>query len=144
MRLVLTPTGFEPFDAEAKDFHRDLCGGEPFAAHVIEIEALHDRDMVEHRRIMATIKDIAKALHTTPEKVRAELLVATGNFQLLGELLGTSVVAINSMSRKAMKDHELHLFWTEAREVISSKLLPRITDTAERDRLAELLSLQPA
>ena len=55
MRLVLTPTGWAPFDAEAKTFHRDLCGGEPFTAHVIEIEPLHDRDMIEHRRIMAII-----------------------------------------------------------------------------------------
>jgi hypothetical protein len=94
--------------------------------------------------MIATINELAKALHTTPEKVRAELLVATGNFQLLGELLGTSVVAVSSMSRRNMKDHELHEFWGEAREVIQTKLLTRITDVAERDRLAEILSLQPA
>ena len=84
------------------------------AAQVIEIEPLHDRDMIEHRRIMATINDLAKALHTTPERVRAELLVATGNFTLLGDLLGREVVAVNSMSRRNMKDHELHEFWDEA------------------------------
>jgi hypothetical protein len=144
MRLVLTPTGWAPFDAEARKFHRELCGGEPFTAHVIEIEALNDRDMVEHRRVMVTINEVAKALHTTSEKVRAELLVATGNFQLLGELLGTSVVAVNSMSRHAMKDHELHEFWSEAREVIINKMLPKVPDTAERARLAAKLSLQPA
>jgi hypothetical protein len=144
MRWMLTPAGLEPFDAEAREFHRSQCSGEPFAAQVIEIEALHDRDMIEHRRIMATINDLAKALHTTPEKVRAELLVATGNFQLLGELLGTSVVAINSMSRHAMKDHELHAFWNEAKEVALTKLLPKIKDAAERERLSEQLSLQPA
>jgi hypothetical protein len=144
MRLLLTPTGFEPFDAEARDFHKDLASGEPFAAHVIEIEPLHDRDMVEHRRIMATINDLAKALHTTPEKLRAELLVATGNFQLLGELLGTSVVAVSSMSRRNMKDPELHAFWNEAVEVIQSKLLPKIKDAAARERMAETLSPQIA
>lgn len=144
MRLLLTPTGYEPFDAEAREFHRDLASGEPFAAQVIEIEPLHDRDMVEHRRIMLTIGAVAKALHTTPEKLRAELLVATGNFQLLGELLGTSVVAVSSMSRRNMKDHELHEFWSEAVEVIQTKLLPRIANVAERERLAEMLSLQVA
>jgi hypothetical protein len=77
-----------------------------------------------------------------PERVRAELLVASGNFTLLGEVLGTPVVAVNSMSRRAMKDHELHAFWSEAKEVIQTKLLARITDTAERERLAETLSLQ--
>src|ERR1700757_4680284 len=104
MRWMLTPTGLEPFDAEARAFHRGLSSGEPFVAQVIEIEALHDRDMVEHRRIMATINDLAKALHVTPELLRAELLVATGNFQLLGELLGREVVAVNSMARRNMKD----------------------------------------
>jgi hypothetical protein len=142
MRWMLTPVGLEPFDAEAREFHRGLSSGEPFAAQVIEIEALHDRDMVEHRRIMASVNDLAKALHTTPERVRAELLVATGNFQLLGELLGTPVVAVNSMSRRNMKDHELHEFWDEAKEVIRTKLLARIENAAERERLAETLSLQ--
>ena len=87
---------------------------------------------------------LAKALHSTPEKVRAELLVATGNFVMLGDLLGTPVVAINSMSRHNMKDHELHAFWSEAREIAQNKLVPRIKDAAERQRLADTLSLQPA
>lgn len=143
MRWVLTPVGLEPFDAAAREFHRSQTNGEPITTQVIEIEALHDRDMIEHRRIMATINDLAKALHTTPERVRAELLVATGNFQLLGELLGREVVAV-SMSRRNMKDHELHEFWDEAKEVIRTKLLARITDTAERDRLADTLSSQLA
>src|ERR1700754_1828557 len=134
MRVMVTPSGWAPFDAEAKEFLRSHVSGD-----VVEVEELYPRDMIEHRRIMATINDIAKAMHTTPEKVRAELLVATGNFTVLGELLGTWVVAVNSMSRKAMKDHELHEFWSEAREVIISKLLPRISDTAERERLAETL-----
>jgi hypothetical protein len=143
MRLVLNEDGsIWPFDADAKDMVAQL-GGEPFTACVIEVEVLHERDMVEHRRIMATINDLAKALHTTPERLRAELLVATGNFQLLGDLLGTPMVAVNSMSRRNMKDHELHEFWSEAREVIRNKLLAQIPDTAERERLTEQLSLQP-
>jgi hypothetical protein len=144
MRWVLTPIGLEPFDAAAREFHRSQNSGEPITTQVIEIEALHDRDMIERRRIMATINDLAKALHTTPERVRAELLVATGNFQLLGELLGREVVAVNSMARRNMKDHELHEFWDEAKEVIRTKLLARITDAAERDRLADTLSPQLA
>ena len=58
--------------------------------------------------------------------------------------LGTPVVAINSMSRHHMKDHELHAFWGEALDVIRTKLLDRISDSAERERLAETLSLQAA
>jgi hypothetical protein len=149
MRFILSRDGdnsivLKPFDAAAHEFVDSQTSGEPITTQVIEIEALHDRDMIAHRRIMATINELAKALHTTPEKVRAELLVATGNFQLLGELLGTSVVAVSSMSRRNMKDHELHEFWDEAKEVIQTKLLARIADTAERDRLAEMISLQPA
>ena len=149
MRFVLSRSGdnsivLKPFDADAKEFLRSQSDGEPIGARVIEIEALHDRDMIEHRRIMATIGDLAKALHCTPAKVRAELLVATGNFELLGDVLGTPVVAINSMSRHNMKDHELHAFWDEAKEVIRTKLLARISDTAERERLADHLSLLPA
>lgn len=137
MRMMVTPSGWAPFDAEAKEYHRAHVSGD-----VVEVEELYSRDMIEWRKIMATINELAKAVHCSPEKVRAELLVATGNFTLLGDLLGTPVVAVNSMSRKAMKDHELHEFWSEAREVIITKLLPRISDTAERERLAEKLSLQ--
>jgi hypothetical protein len=144
MRFVMTRTGLEPFDAEAREFLQSQTSGEPIGAQVIEIEHLHDRDMVEHRRIFAYINDLAKALHTTPERMRAELLVATGNFQLLGELLGREVVAVNSMARRNMKDHELYEFWDEAKEVIKTKLLARIKNPAERDRLAEMLSPQPA
>ena len=99
--------------------------------------------MVEHRRVFACIDELALALGTTPQKVRAELLVATGNFELLGDVLGTQVVAVNSMSRRNMKDHELHQFWDEAREVIRNKLLERIPNSDERARLAESLLLQP-
>jgi hypothetical protein len=84
-------------------------------------------------------------LHATPEKVRAELLIATGNFQLLdGDVLGIPVVAINSMARRSMKDHELHAFWNEAQEIIRTNLLARVADAAEQARLAELLSLESA
>jgi hypothetical protein len=144
MRFVMSRNGLEPFDAEAREFLESQSDGEPISTRVIEIEPLHDRDMVEHRRIFAYLDDLAQALGTTSEKVRAELLVATGNFQLLGDVLGTPVVAVNSMSRRQMKDHELHEFWDEAKEVIRTKLLTRIPDTAERERLAEQLLLQPA
>jgi hypothetical protein len=138
MRFVVGHWCLEPIDDEARKSIRDSKG------EAVEVELLHDRDMIEHRRIMATINEVAKALRVPPEKVRAELLVATGNFQLLGDLLGTPVVAINSMSRHNMKDHELHAFWEEAKEVIKMKLLARIQDTAERERLTETLSLQSA
>jgi hypothetical protein len=138
MRFVITRYGLAPFDHEARAFLEQQIDGEP-----IEVEVMHERDMIEHRRIFAQIDELAAALHRSPESVRAELLVATGNFQLLGNVLGTPVVAVNSMSRHHMKDHELHAFWDEAKEVIASKLLAHVSDTAERARLAEVLSLQP-
>jgi len=137
MRFVVSRHGLEPFDAEARIFLENQIDGEP-----IKMEQLYERDMHEHRRIMTQIAEIAKALGTDSEKVRAELLLATGNCQALGDLLGTPVVAINSMSRHHMRDHELHSFWEKAKEVIRTQLLQRVSDPAERDRLAESLSLQ--
>jgi hypothetical protein len=139
MRFVVTRDGLEPFDAEACEFLENQHDGEP-----LEMEALKERNMRYFRLIMGQIGDVAKALHMTPEQLRAELLVATDNFTLLGDALGTPVVAVNSMSRHHMNDHDLHVFWTEAKEVIRTKLLDRVPDTAERERLAEMLSLQPA
>jgi hypothetical protein len=138
-RFVIDRNGLQPFDAAARELLANVPDGEP-----ITLEALYERDMVEHRRIMGFIHDLAKALHTTPEKLRAELLVATGNFTLLGDVLGMPVVAINSMSRNSMKDHELHAFWAEAQDVIRDKLLAQVADASERERLAELVSLQGA
>ena len=138
-RFIITRDGLQPFDAAARDLLANVPDGEP-----ITMEALYERDMVEHRRIMGIIHDLAKALNTAPEKVRAELLVATGNFTLLGDVMGMPVVAINSMSRHSMKDHELHAFWSEAQDVIRDKLLAQVADASERERLAELISLEAA
>ena len=139
MRFVVSRHGLEPFDAEAREFLESQLDGEPQ-----EMEPVHERNSRYFRMIMGQIGDLAKALGTTPETLRAELLVATENFTLLGDVLGTPVVAINSMSRRHMTDHELHVFWTQAKEVIRTKLLDQVPDAAERDRLAEMLSLQPA
>jgi hypothetical protein len=138
-RFVIDRDSLHPFDAAARHLLANVPDGEP-----ITMEALYERDMVEHRRIMSFIGDLAKALHCTPEKLRAELLVATGNFTLLGDMLGMPVVAVNSMSRHSMKDHELHAFWGEAQDVIRDKLLAKVADASERKRLAELISLQDA
>jgi hypothetical protein len=141
MRFVVSRFGLEPFDQAAREFLERRIDGEPLEFE----EPPHERDMHEHRRIMATIGDLAKALHSTPEKIRAELLIACGQFVLLDSLTGgLPVVAINSMSRQHMTDHELREFWRDAREVIQNKLLDRIPDMAERERLADSLSLQSA
>ena len=129
-----------PFDEAALRALEEQTDAEP-----VEIELLHPRDMIEHRHIFAQIADVAKALHCSPERLRAELLYATGNFCLVGELVGMPpMIAVSSMSRHHMKDHELHLFWNEARAVIISRLLPQIEDAAERARWEEMLSPQPA
>jgi hypothetical protein len=140
MRFVVSRHGLEPFDDEAREFLENQIDGEP-----IEVEVSYPRNMHEHRRVMAQIGELAKALHVPMEKLRAELLMATGNFQLLDfEALGTQVVAINSMSRHHMRDHELHEFWHDAKEVIRQIYLPRVIDAAERDYLADQLSLESA
>ena len=123
------------FDDAARDFMRRISNAEPF-----EVEVLNDRDMIEHRKIFAQIADVAKALQRSPDAVRAQLLFETGNFQHLGEMFGKTFIAVNSMSRNAMSDRELHTFWKEAKDVLRNKLLPGVADAAERHRLAAMLS----
>jgi hypothetical protein len=136
MRYVPTQQGtLAPFDLGAREFMASLHDAEP-----IELELVHARDMFEHRRILAQIGEVAKALHMDPSRLRAELLFKTGQFQLMGEMFGKTVIAINSMSRHHMKDPELHAFWDDAVEIIRTELLPLITDAAERERLASILS----
>ena len=125
-----------PVDEAGRSFLYDLK-----PRQVVELEVLHERDMVEHRKIFAQIRELATALRRDPERLRAELLFKTGNFQYLGELDGKALISVNSMSRHHMKDHELHAFWDDARTYILTELLPEITDDAERDRLASMLFL---
>jgi hypothetical protein len=141
MRFITTKHGLlTAFDKDADDFLRRQTSGEP-----IEMVALHPRDMVFHRYVFGVMDVLAKALHTTPELVRAELLRATGNFLPLGNLFDqTPVIAVSSMSRVAMNDRELHEFWNEAKEVIQHSLMKKIKAPAERNHLAELLQLEPA
>jgi len=139
MKYLRNRDGLAPFDAAARKFVDGLVSGEP-----VTLEVIYDRDMVEHRKIMAQISEIAKAVGADPEWLRAQLLFETGNFQHLGEMFGKTVVAVNSMSRHHMKDYELHAFWDDATEVLRKKVLPQIKDAAERERLAAQLSQQGA
>jgi hypothetical protein len=137
MRFEYHSGMLRPYDAAAQEFVRGLGRG-----GVAELELLHDRDMVAHRRILAQIGELASALHRDPERVRAELLFKTGNFQHLGELFGKVLISINSMSRRHMTDHELHAFWDDARQIIRAELLPQITDVEARERLMSSLFLE--
>lgn len=128
-----------PFDAAAERFLREQRDGEP-----IDVEVLYPRDMVRHRAIFSQIGELAKALHRTPESVRAELLFATGNFSRFDDQHGVEIVAVNSMSRHAMRDHELEQFWNEAVGIIVQKLLPEIDNAAERERLLSKFVPEPA
>ncbi|MHC2536947.1 hypothetical protein [Bradyrhizobium diazoefficiens] len=139
MRFVRNRDVLSPFDAAARRFVEELASGEP-----VTLEVLFDRDMHEHRKIMAQIAEVAKAVGADPEWLRAQLLFETGNFQHLGEMYGKTVVAVNSMSRHHMRDHELHAFWDDAVAVLRKRVLPQITSAAERERLAATLSQQGA
>ncbi|WLB24928.1 hypothetical protein QIH85_23905 [Bradyrhizobium japonicum] len=139
MRFTRNRNDLSPFDAEARRFVDALVSGEP-----VTLEVIYERDMVEHRKIMAQIADVAKAIHADPQWLRAQLLFETGHFALLGELYGKTVVAVSSMSRHHMKDYELHAFWHDAVEVLRKKVLPQVRDAAERERLVAMLSQQGA
>jgi hypothetical protein len=138
MMWTCTPTGLAPFDQAAVDFMRH-CDGEPF-----ELKHLHSRDMRLHNGCFGVLHELSKALGTPMDLVRAELLFQTGKFQMIGELFGRSVIAVDSMSRSAMSDKELRAWWAEAEQIIRKSMLPRISDASERQRLEELLLLVPA
>lgn len=135
MRFIPTPSGMlAPYDQAARNFLLARRNAEP-----VEVEMLHSSDEIFRRKIFASIHDVAKALDKDPERLRAELLYKTGNFQNLGEIYGTLLIAINSMSRRHMSEQKLREFWDEALEIIEEELLPQVTDAAERDRLAATL-----
>jgi hypothetical protein len=122
MKFTTTKGGLVPYDDAAWAF---ISSRSRNPLHPVELEHLHDRDMVEHRRIFAVINELAKALGRDEEVVRAELLYLTGNFHVIGGLFGKLLVSINSMSRRHMTDHELHAFWDDAVEIIRREMLTR-------------------
>lgn len=136
MRFSVGQYALTPIDQAARDFIVGQRGNE------VELEQLHDRDMIQHRRIFAQINELAKALGTDPELLRAELLFEVGHCHYLGQLFGKTLIAVHSMSRHSLRDHELAEVWSEAKDVIATKILPRIKNEAERERLARSLSLQ--
>jgi hypothetical protein len=113
-------------------------GAKAITSHVgevIDVEVTWDRDMIFHRRLFATTNDLAKAVGQTPQWMRAQLLVYVGLFNIVGDLDGKHVVAINSLSRHSMRDEELHHFWDDAKDHIISRILPLIGNETVRDRL---------
>ena len=113
-------------------------GAKAIASHVgetVDVEIAWDRDMIFHRRLFATTNDLAKAVGQTPEWLRAQLLVFCGLFNIVGDLNGKHVIAVNSLSRHAMRDEELHQFWDDSKDHIIARLLPLVPDETVRDRL---------
>jgi hypothetical protein len=102
---------------------------------VIDVEVAWGRDMVFHRRLFATMRDLAKETGQTPEWMRAQLLTYCGLFNIVGDLDGTHVIAVNSLSRHSMRDPELHAFWDDAKAHVVSRVLPKIANETVRERL---------
>jgi hypothetical protein len=138
MRFVRNDDFLQPFDQDTRQWVRQL------GLEAVTLEQVHDRDPIFHRKTFAFMNDLAKALGTAPELVRAELLWKTGNFLRLGRMFGVEMIALNSMSRRKMRDHELRLFWADAKKVIVDEMLPRISDDTVRDHLSSQLLLQEA
>jgi hypothetical protein len=136
MRWIKTKNStLAPFDRTAGEFIVGLSG-EPIVMQPVDAEETRFRGYV-----FACINEVAKALREPPDRVRAELLLETGRFKSVGKLFGKSVVAIDSMSRAHMGDAELHAFWAAACDVLRFKVLCRVTDVVERDRLTHRLKL---
>jgi hypothetical protein len=133
MRFVRNDDFLQPLDQDTRNWVRQL------GLEAVTLEEIHYRDMIFHRKIFAFMNDLAKALRTTPELVRAELLWKTGNFLRLGQMFGMEMIAVNSMSRHAMTEPELHAFWKDAKDLVLHEMLPRISDDTVRDQLSQLL-----
>jgi hypothetical protein len=101
----------------------------------LTVEVMYDRDMIYHRRVFATIGDLALAVGQSAEWMRAQLLVYTGLCHVVGALDDSRVVAVNSMSRHSMRDEELHHFWEDAKQHVVDRVLPTIRNETVRDRL---------
>ena len=113
-------------------------GAKAITSHVgetIDVEVAWDRDMIFHRRLFGTMGDLAKATGQTPEWMRAQLLVYTGLFNIVGDLNGKHVVAVNSLSRHSMRDEELRHFWEDAKDHVIQRVLPLIQNETVKDRL---------
>ena len=113
-------------------------GAKEITSHVgetLDVEVSWSRDDIYHRRVFATIRDVAKEVGQSPEWMRAQLLVYCGLFQIVGDLNGKHVIAINSMSRHSMRDEELHHFWDDAKDHIVSRVLPLVKNETIKDRL---------
>jgi hypothetical protein len=117
-----------PMDDAAKDIASRI--GEK-----LDVEVSYDRDMVFHRRMFATIGELADAIGQTPDWLRAQLLVYCGLFNIVGDLNGKHVIAVNSLSRRSMRDDELHHFWDDAKEHIVTRVLPLVTNETLRNQL---------
>lgn len=117
-----------PMDAGAKEMTRTV-------GETLDVEASYDRDMIYHRRVFATMRDLAQATGQSPEWMRAQLLVYCGMFHIVGDLNGKHVVAVTSMSKHSMRDDELHHFWDDAKEHVITRVLPLITNETVRDKL---------
>ena len=111
---------------------REITG---HVGETVDVEIVFERDMVFHRRLMATINDLAHAVGQTPEAMRAQLLVYCGLFNVVGDHNGNYVLAVNSLSRHSMRESELHHFWDDAKKHIIERVLPKITNETVRNRL---------
>jgi hypothetical protein len=121
-----------PMDEAATELCREVGA-------VLDVEILFDRDMHYHRRVFSAMRELAQALGQSPDFIRAQLLTYCGLFNIVGTLDGLHMIAVNSVSRRGMRDEEFHQFWNEAQEHIVERVLPKINDEAVRERLRHVI-----
>ena len=122
-----------PMDDAAKELCHEVGA-------VLDVELMFDRDMHYHRRVFATIRALAQAVGQSPDWMRAQLLTWCGLYQVVGTIDGKHVIAVNSVSRRGMRDDEFHDFWNEAQEHIVERVLPKINDEVVREQLRHAIA----
>lgn len=140
MRFTRTQHGLEPFDDAATAFVATI-DGEPVE---VDIAIVSPRDLVHKFQMQNALEACAKALHMTPARLRAELLIATGHFVLITDDKdhNTKVVAIEAACSCFRRDDTLRAFWADAVTHIQA-LMINMNET-DRKRVAKAIGLQEA
>jgi|SRR5262245_32831539 len=110
-----------PYTKEAHELMSKFSEGD-----VVDVDVLNPRHTKFNNLVHATIDKVAKATGLSHQAVQAQLMIATGRFDIL-KVSGTKrVLVLRSMHRRAMSDSELRRFWEDASKHILENILPRL------------------
>lgn len=138
LRVVKDRLGaLRPADDESKQALAKIAAGEYMTA-----EIKRPRNPGRHRMFFALLdvvwSNLPEEMHErypTIERLRWEIKVQTGYFDLHETLKGVQVPIVHSMSFASMDDVEFEVFFSKAMAVCRKYFLPGVTDKELRDAI---------